>query len=361
MKMRASSSLQAGFLAAWVAWAGGCSGDAPTGSAADANAPDASDASGADTGVGVDTSVDTSVDASVDTSVGADTGTGTDTGAAGDTGAEVSSDAGPRCDPTKPFANVRLMAGLNDAGSSNEGARLSPDELTAYFTRFATETGTTADVYVATRTSRSAPFSGAAPLAGGNTANNDRWPTVTADARFMYVWNGPKTNTLVASRATTSDAFSSFTIVPELVVPTASNNEEPYILPDHSAIYLAANPTTSGATYDLYRSTRTTGSFLPPAPVPGVNTSSDELFPLVSADELTIYFASNRPGAAGRYDIYRATRANTSTAFGAAEQVTPLNSIGADLPSWASADDCVMLFTSDRNGTYGIFIAERGK
>src|SRR5262249_46797141 len=125
-----------------------------------------------------------------------------------DTGADVvtadagDAEAGARCTRSKPFANMRELGALNTSGVQNEGARLTPDEKTVYFTRYASNAGTTGDVYVSTRATAQDAFPIGLPLNGGNTADNDRWPTVTADGLFVYIWNGPKPNTLVASRAT---------------------------------------------------------------------------------------------------------------------------------------------------------------
>ena len=41
---------------------------------------------------------------------------------------------------------------------------------------------------------------------------------------------------------------------------------------------------------------------------PLVNTAASEMSPYLSADGLTLYFASNRPGGCGGYDLYMTTR-----------------------------------------------------
>lgn len=49
-------------------------------------------------------------------------------------------------------------------------------------------------------------------------------------------------------------------------------------------------------------------SWLPPEPVAGVNTASDDWFPALSSDDDTLVFASTRPGGFGANDIYITTR-----------------------------------------------------
>src|SRR5262245_13889450 len=53
-------------------------------------------------------------------------------------------------------------------------------------------------------------------------------------------------------------------------------------------------------------------SFGAPVPVTELNTDADDEHPRLTADELTVYFSSSRPGGVGGYDIYQATRTSTS-------------------------------------------------
>ena len=41
---------------------------------------------------------------------------------------------------------------------------------------------------------------------------------------------------------------------------------------------------------------------------PGVNSTSGEMQPYLSADRQTLFFASNRPGGCGGFDLYITTR-----------------------------------------------------
>ena len=41
---------------------------------------------------------------------------------------------------------------------------------------------------------------------------------------------------------------------------------------------------------------------------PTVNSSFGEMQPYISADRLTLFFASNRPGGCGAFDLYMTTR-----------------------------------------------------
>ena len=56
---------------------------------------------------------------------------------------------------------------------------------------------------------------------------------------------------------------------------------------------------------------------------PAANTDSNETNPSISVDGLSLYFDSNRPGGFGLYDIYVATRSNTSEPFANVVNVGP--------------------------------------
>jgi hypothetical protein len=88
-----------------------------------------------------------------------------------------------------------------------------------------------------------------------------------------------------------------------------------------------------------------------------VNTSSDEATPCMSADGLSLYFASNRPGGQGNIDLWVTTRETTSDSWG-----EPVN-LGSTVNSWAdeafpsiSADGLELYFSEFRvyrPGGYG--------
>jgi hypothetical protein len=56
--------------------------------------------------------------------------------------------------------------------------------------------------------------------------------------------------------------------------------------------------------------------FGPPTEVPNVNSSSRDFKPSITADGLSLYFISNRPGGIGGFDIWVATRETTDENWG---------------------------------------------
>src|SRR5436190_14625311 len=78
-------------------------------------------------------------------------------------------------------------------------------------------------------------------------------------------------------------------------------------------------------------------AFGKPVALASLNTSADEEHADLAADELTIYFSSTRPGGAGGFDIYQATRSATSAQFDHVMPVPGINTAGHErVPRMAS-------------------------
>lgn len=97
---------------------------------------------------------------------------------------------------------------------------------------------------------------------------------------------------------------------------------------------------------------------------PAVNSAADEFAPSISADGLTLYFDSNRPGTDGASDVWVVTRADPTQAFGSPRNLGPaVNGAASDgLPSIA-ADGSSLYFSSRRDGGRGkmdLWLARRG-
>lgn len=281
--------------------------------------------------------------------------------ACGNPGGTTMPDASPqaRCDPAAPFGRPTVLRSLN-TGANEEQATLSSDELTLYFSR---DGGPGKyDIYQATRASTMAAFGNAVAMMGVNSADEDREPRVTADGLTMFA----STRTAItqpfrvafATRASTNAAFGPLQPVPG-VNGTASDSD-PYISPDGRVLYFSSD--RSGG-YDLYRSTQTGGVFSAPELVPGamLNTPFKELTPVLTEDQLHLYFASSRSGTMS-IDMFHATRASVQDAFGAPVSVSELNGTQDDLPSWISADNCELYYTHfDPTLNLELYVAFRGQ
>ncbi len=88
---------------------------------------------------------------------------------------------------------------------------------------------------------------------------------------------------------------------------------------------------------------------------PTVNSFSGDFGPSISADRLTLYFSSKRPGGFGGDDIWVTTRPTTDAEWGPPMNLgSTVNSSKGDSSSDVSADGLMLYFTSDRTGGYGL-------
>ncbi len=263
----------------------------------------------------------------------------------------------PRCDPSAPFEPAVPLVALNTPEAEDE-ARLSPDELTIYYSAYHSDGVGDWDIYVATRGSLLAEFQAPVLLHGpANTAGMERGPTVTADGLFLYADTFATDYDLsFAQRGDPTTDFGAMQLAAG--INSSGVDGDPYVLPDHGALYFTRAPGEVGQD-DIYRAPRIGGVFGTPLPVSGIqlNTADREGAPVVMQDELTIYFASGR---SGNFDMYVATRSTRGDGFGVPEPLTSLNTSETDFPTWISSDGCVLYFTRYSPAThYDLYVARR--
>jgi Tol biopolymer transport system component len=102
-----------------------------------------------------------------------------------------------------------------------------------------------------------------------------------------------------------------------------------------------------------------TGMFGVPVALGSVNTGSIESSPVLTDDELAIYFYSDRPGGIGSTDLYVARRASVTMPFGAATALSSLNSAFGESDPTITPDEKQIVFASARSGSYKLMVAER--
>jgi hypothetical protein len=251
------------------------------------------------------------------------------------------------CDLGKPF-RIQPDAQFHVAGASEINVSLSSDELTAYFMRDA-HTGMGWDIYMATRATTSDAFGAATPLSSLDSTTGDADPTFTGDALTVVFARDAGPGVTLLYTASRSSAAAAFGAATELVNINDEQdlNVTPLLAPDGLSLYFAQRP--SSGLNQLMRATRANLStpFGMPATVTELNlagiSTSD---PVMTGDQLTMYFASDRNNN-GATDIFKTERRSTADAWGAPVDVTELDSTDYDWPTWISADGCRMYFSSN--------------
>jgi hypothetical protein len=265
-----------------------------------------------------------------------------------------------RCDSLGVFAAPTLVPGLNNGTYRQGRARLSSDERTVILARAAAGDGSSGlDIVVAQRQDTAQPFGSPEPVANVNGPADEVSASMTSDGLTLYVESNVSDGyrIYVARRLAPTAMFSTPAILK--VVDSSSVSEGgPYVVPNGAVYFQAYNAPKA----DLYRGV-VGAAGLEAVPMTVLNTPVDDAFPVVSLDELTIYFSSTRAdGALGGEDIWMATRGTREEEFSAPHNLTVLNTAFDERPTWISDDGCRLYF--DRGGSAGgpmtaIYVAER--
>jgi len=281
-------------------------------------------------------------------------------------GAGPDSGTGPRCDPGRPFgAPSPVGGGVNTPSAVEDSGRLLPGENDLLFARAPSGQPDSYDIYLATRSGGTGDFAASAPLSGVNTALNDSSPTATADFLTLYLSSamtdpngGRLYGIYVATRTAITQPFGPIARVP--IDQAQDQAYYPYVTPDGAAIYFSRPGVLGGS--DIRWTQREGGGFAPSQAIAELNAPGEDAWPVISDDQLTIYFGSDR-ATAGDYDIYVASRTSAAVQFGVPVRVAELSTSDWETPTWISPDGCALYFT--RGGAGGsnvdVFVAVRGR
>jgi Tol biopolymer transport system component len=326
----------------------------------------ASSGGAAPLGVGVNQGLGSGANGSSGAGGASSSGDGSDSGGrAGDAGSGPVDPMPAVCDPcpcsTGPFAEPELVAGLG-TGLPNFGPAPSADGLTLFFSAI----GTTEDIVFATRSTRANEFSSPLPIAAVNGADTEEGtPFISVDGRSLFFFStrpdpdAPGDRDLwVATRPDGSAAFSEPSLVPD--VNTLELEHLPRLTPDGLTLMFVSGRDSPNGASNIWQARRESlgQPFGVPVELPGVNSDArDEGFWL-SADGLTVFFASNRLVQTDM-DIWVASRPDVDSAFGDVQNLDVVNTSGLELDPALTLDGFELFFASDRSGTMQLYRSAR--
>jgi hypothetical protein len=251
--------------------------------------------------------------------------------------------------PTK-VANVNLAP-------STLGGGISADGLELYLAVENSGYGGMFDMYVATRAAQDEDWG--QPVNLGPTLNGATWETptsVSADGLSLYLSSDrPGGSGGMDLWVATRPAVGSPWGKPVNLGPTVNS----------SAWDLSARVSTDGLTLlfhsqrgggvggeDIWMATRATKDdpWGPPVNLgTPVNSSGNDGEAVLTADGLTLFFNSDRPGGSGNYDLWVSTRRTTRDPWGPPRNLgRSVNTPAIEWCSSLSADGSTLYFTSDR-------------
>jgi Tol biopolymer transport system component len=157
--------------------------------------------------------------------------------------------------------------------------------------------------------------------------------------------------------ADVAQAQLQFAPATQMVIPGGPSEGGPSLSSDNLTLYFHSDSRAGLGDFDIWRSTRATpsGAFGSPVNLGApVNTSSLDANSKISRDGLSLYFNSNRPGTSGELDIYLSTRATTSDPFGTPVRLDSLNTAFRDGTPDISADGLSIVFITNKPGGFGL-------
>lgn len=269
-----------------------------------------------------------------------------DSGDSGSFDADAGSSA--RCDKTKTFGTPQVVTELDQSASTEFGARLTADELTVFFT---VTDSFGIRIFSATRATSSATFGIATFASTLSATGSNSYPSLTGDGLAIFLESDRVADAgfdlFEAVRVTSSGPFGALAQIPSLDTPTFDG--QPYVAPDGKTLYFVHGATSAGP-FNIYASAWTGAQFGGPVVMGVVEASTSQSAPVITADGMTLYYASDRAGGSGGIDVWKATRKVAgSPVFNAPVHVPELDTASTDQPTWISADECVIYLQSTRN------------
>lgn len=215
---------------------------------------------------------------------------------------------------------------------------------------FATDAGSPSFEDVLESSYPTNPFE--APVKVVSSAAPERSPAPVSPLLLFYEAepNGSIPRIFSATRLQTGQTFTN--AIDEALTTPGVSGRDPFAL-SADVLYFAMTPGTSGGA-DVIRAQRSGGVWTKSAVLA---SPLDERYPVVTPDELVIFFARSDSGVS---KIYSASRTSAQAPFTSVLAVDALNAgVKNQYPTWISPDACTLLFISDRDGSYRAYEAKR--
>ncbi|HAB19739.1 MAG TPA: hypothetical protein DCE44_25305 [Verrucomicrobiales bacterium] len=203
-------------------------------------------------------------------------------------------------------------------------------------------------------------------------ANSSSWPAIRQFRNKLRVLAavlcaGAAT---FGSNAAENWMFSTAVALPSPINLPGTMSGTPWLSSDGLTLYFASNRPGGYGKFDLWVATRNTTDENWGEPVnlgPSINTSAAELMPCLSADGLTLYFGDGNPfgwtarnGTSENYQIWTATRDNLHSPWSSANDLgPPVGTKYIESYPHVSRDGLSLFFTSTRPGLPGLYVARR--
>ncbi len=195
-------------------------------------------------------------------------------------------------------------------------------------------------------------FTAAEQLPTVSTDLDDWAPMVAADDLELFVYRpGERVEIWHAKRDQPGDDFRDAGRA--FATPTSGADRDPFLTVDGRTLVFSSFPNGGTGGHDLYTATRPSAdaAFAGVTPLAGVSSSAEERSPWLSDDLERLYFTSNRDGD---FAVYLAERSDPSLPFGNPMIVSSLDSFSDERWVRLTADELEAFVSSSRPGGPGM-------
>ncbi len=180
-----------------------------------------------------------------------------------------------------------------------------------------------------------------------NTGGNEGAQSLSADGYFMYFTACDRSTGLGSCDLyISSSLYGKWSAPSNMGAPVNSKSWEaqPSISSDGTTLYFVSNRPGGYGKMDLWKTSLTGGEWTKPENLgPGVNTPDNEMSPHISKDNKTLYFSSDGWVGMGGFDLF-ITRKDSDTAW------TPPENLGYPINTWS--DEIGMIVSADGTMAY---------
>ncbi len=207
-----------------------------------------------------------------------------------------------------------------------------------------------------------------------NTSDDEYWPSLSADGQTLVITRLVSYYDVTLGNSLQEDFFSS-TFTDSVWQPAkdmgtplnTSDNEGAQSISANGQlmVFTVCNRRGVIGRCDLYYSRKTDGKWTYPENMgEPINSKAKETQPSLSADGLTLYFASNRSGGKGKLDIWVSHQNDDGTWSQPKNLGDTINTSGDEMSPFIHHDNSTLYFTSDSHtgmGGFDIFMSTKSK
>jgi flagellar motor protein MotB/Tfp pilus assembly protein PilF len=270
----------------------------------------------------------------------------------------------------KPFTYIRIAEILQGDGRYEEARKyyfdfLPYQKLEKEYTNYVNQKIKQCD-YAIEMMKRPVPFN---PINLGpriNTALSEYWPILTADDSLLVFTSSDRLRNSQEDlyySTRNKDGWDQATLIAPPVNSKGSEGAQTISADGRIMVFTACLRTDGFGSCDLYISRKSGNEWSKPLNMgKNINTSYKESQPSLSSDGKTIYFASNRPGGKGKFDIWQSRLnddGNWSVPINLGDSI---NTDGEDFAPFIHYDNQTLYFSSDGHPGMGgtdIFISRK--